>query len=73
LVADRGTKAPAIGLGARVTREAIARGLLPRIRAGGADPAIGDTICLAPPLSTPPETLDRIPEILRAAITAATR
>ncbi|HEY1260873.1 MAG TPA: aminotransferase class III-fold pyridoxal phosphate-dependent enzyme, partial [Stellaceae bacterium] len=73
LVADRGTKAPAIGLGARVTREAIARGLLPRIRAGGADPAVGDTICLAPPLSTPPETLDRIPEILRAAITAATR
>jgi adenosylmethionine-8-amino-7-oxononanoate aminotransferase len=71
LVEDRATKAPALGLGARVTREAVARGLLPRIRAGGADPAIGDTICLAPPLMTPTETLDRIPEILRAAITAA--
>jgi len=28
---------------------------------------------LAPPLMTPTETLDRIPEILRAAIMAATR
>jgi 4-aminobutyrate aminotransferase-like enzyme len=72
LVADRGTKAPAVGLGGRITREAMARGLLPRIRAGGADPAIGDTICLAPPLTTPEATIDRIPEILRAAITAAT-
>lgn len=71
LVEDRATKAPAVGLGARVVREAMARGLLPRLRAGGADPAIGDTICLAPPLTTPAETLDRIPEILRAAITAA--
>ena len=51
----------------------MARGLLPRIRAGSADPPIGDTICLAPPLMTPAEMLDRIPEILRAAIVAATR
>ncbi|HEU0155631.1 MAG TPA: aspartate aminotransferase family protein, partial [Stellaceae bacterium] len=72
LVEDRASKAPAVGVGARVVREAMARGLLPRLRAGGADPAIGDTICLAPPLSTPAETLDRIPEILRAAIAAAT-
>ncbi len=72
LVADRATKAPALGLGGRITREAMARGLLPRIRPGSADPAIGDTICLAPPLSTPSETLDRIPEILRQAIAAAT-
>ncbi len=72
LVADRGTKAPALGLGARVAREALSRGLLARVRAGGADPVIGDTICLAPPLSTPAETLDRIPEILRASIRAAT-
>jgi 4-aminobutyrate--pyruvate transaminase len=72
LVADRGTKAPAVGLGGRITREAMARGLLPRIRAGGADPAIGDTICVAPPLMTPEATIDRIPEILRAAIVAAT-
>ena len=73
LVTDRSTKAPALGLGARITREALARGLLPRVRAGSADPAIGDTICLAPPLMTPAETLDRIPEILREAIVAATR
>jgi adenosylmethionine-8-amino-7-oxononanoate aminotransferase len=73
LVSDRTTKAPALGLGARITREALARGLLPRIRPGSADPPVGDTICLAPPLMTPTETLDRIPEILRAAIAAAAR
>ncbi len=73
LVADRATKAPALGLGARVVREAFARGLLPRNRAGSADPPVGDTICLAPPLMTPEETIDRIPQILREAIVAATR
>ena len=72
LVSDRKTKAPALGVGARFVREALARGLLPRIRAGSADPPIGDTICLAPPLSTPTEVLDRIPEILRDALVAAT-
>ena len=71
LVTDRATKAPALGLGARFTREALARGLLPRIRVGSADPPVGDTICLSPPLSTPTEVLDRIPEILREAIVAA--
>jgi adenosylmethionine-8-amino-7-oxononanoate aminotransferase len=73
LVSDRGTKAPATGLGTAITREASARGLLLRIRAGSADPAMGDTICLAPPLMTPAETLDHIPEILHAAIVAATK
>jgi putrescine---pyruvate transaminase len=73
LVTDRSTKAPALGLGARVLREALARGLLPRIRPGSADPPVGDTICLAPPLMTPTEVLDRIPQILREAIAAATR
>jgi putrescine---pyruvate transaminase len=72
LVADRATKAPATGLVGHITREAMARGLLPRLRVGSLEPPIGDTICLAPPLMTPAETLDRIPEILRAAITAAT-
>jgi putrescine---pyruvate transaminase len=72
LVSDRDTKAPALGVGARFVREALARGLLPRIRAGSADPPIGDTICLAPPLSTPTAVLDRIPEILRDALVAAT-
>jgi putrescine---pyruvate transaminase len=71
LVTDRSTKAPALGLGARFTREALARGLLPRIRVGSADPPIGDTICLSPPLMTPPEVLDRIPQILREALVAA--
>src|SRR6267143_2432886 len=71
LVTDRATKAPALGVGARFVREALARGLLPRIRPGSADPPIGDTICLAPPLSTPTEVLDRIPEILRDALVAA--
>jgi putrescine---pyruvate transaminase len=73
LVADRASKAPAIGIGPRVVRESIARGLLPRLRAGSADPAIGDTICLAPPLMTPEDVIDRIPRILRDAIVAATK
>ena len=72
LVADRGTKAPATGLGPRITREAMARGLLPRLRAGSADPAIGDTICVAPPLMTPSETLADIPRIVGESIIAAT-
>jgi adenosylmethionine-8-amino-7-oxononanoate aminotransferase len=71
LVTDKKTKAPALGLGVRVVQEARTRGLLPRLRVGSADPAIGDTICLAPPLMTPPETLDKIVEILRTAIAAA--
>ena len=73
LVTDRNSKTPALGVGARITREARARGLLPRIRPGSADPPVGDTICLSPPLSTPSETLDRIPRILHEAIAAATR
>ena len=73
LVTDTDSKAPALGIGARITREALARGLLPRIRAGSLDPPVGDTICLSPPLSTPAETLDRIPEIMREAIVAASR
>jgi 4-aminobutyrate aminotransferase-like enzyme len=73
LVSDRKTKTPALGLGGRVVQEARSRGLLARIRVGSADPPIGDTICIAPPLMTPEETLDRVVEILRAAIIAATR
>lgn len=71
LVEDRGSRKPAIGLGAKVAREAMARGLILRIRGGGADPAIGDTICLAPPLMTPEATLDRIVDIVRGSIKAA--
>ncbi len=73
LVESKDTKKPAIGLGAKVVREALKRGLLTRIRGGGADPAIGDTICVAPPLMTPTESLDRIVSILRESITTAMR
>src|SRR5579862_2555289 len=71
LVESKATKAPAVGLGGRVAREAIARGLIIRIRGGSVNPAVGDTICVAPPLMTPVETIDRIPEILRESIVAA--
>jgi putrescine aminotransferase len=70
LVDDRTTKAPTIGRGARVIREAQQRGVLFRLRGGSADPAIGDTICIAPPLMTPVEQLDRIVSVLREAIVA---
>jgi putrescine aminotransferase len=73
LVEDKAAKKPALGLGGKVMREARSRGLIARIRAGSADPACGDTICLAPPLMTPEETIDRIPAILRDSIIAAAR
>ena len=73
LVADKATKAPALGVGVKVAREAMARGLMMRARPGSADPATGDTLCLCPPLSTPDEILDSIPKILRESITAAMR
>ena len=73
LVADKATKAPALGVGVKVAREAMSRGLLARARPGSADPATGDTVCLCPPLSTPDEILDSIPKILRESITAAMR
>ena len=53
--------------------ESLARGLLIRIRGGGVSPAIGDTICIAPPLMTPVETIDRIVDILGTSIKAALR
>jgi putrescine---pyruvate transaminase len=73
LVESREGKKPAIGLGAKVARESLARGLLIRIRGGGVSPAIGDTICIAPPLMTPVETIDRIVDILGTSIKAALR
>jgi adenosylmethionine-8-amino-7-oxononanoate aminotransferase len=73
LVDSKKTRAPAIGLGGRVAREALSRGLFTRIRGGAANPAIGDTICVAPPLMTPVETIDRIVDILRASIVAASK
>ena len=65
LVEDKGSKAPAKGLGARVVAEAANRGLILRLR-GAADgpPASGDTLCFAPPLPTPEATLERIVTIV---------
>ena len=70
LVTDKGTKAPALGVGVKVAREAMSRGLMMRARPGSAEPATGDTLSLCPPLSTPDEILDKIPQILREAVTA---
>ncbi|MFN3286069.1 MAG: aspartate aminotransferase family protein [bacterium] len=71
LVEDRTTKAPALGLGARVLAEAKKRGLVTRIRVGqtGEHP-IGDTVLLAPPLVVTEEQVDRIVAILRDSIAA---
>jgi adenosylmethionine-8-amino-7-oxononanoate aminotransferase len=70
LVENRETKQPAIGRGGKVIREAQQRGVLFRLRGGGADPAIGDTVCIAPPLMTPANQLDRMVAVLREAIVA---
>ena len=73
LVEDRATRAPAIGLGNKVAAEARARGLFIRNRGGvgGAYP-IGDTLCIAPPLITREEEIDRLVSILHDSIRAAT-
>ena len=73
LVEDKGSKAPAKGLGARVVAEAANRGLILRLR-GAADgpPASGDTLCFAPPLPTPEATLERIVTIVGELIEAVT-
>ncbi|MDQ7801450.1 MAG: aspartate aminotransferase family protein [Armatimonadota bacterium] len=71
LVEDRTTKAPALGLGARVLAEAKKRGLVTRIRVGQAgEHPIGDTVLLAPPLVVTEEQVDRIVAILRDSIAA---
>ncbi|GAB4440361.1 MAG: aspartate aminotransferase family protein [Chloroflexi bacterium OHK40] len=65
LVADKATREafPAsANVGPRVQKELIKRGLYTRI--------VGDTICLAPPLVTPVETIDRIVQILGESIAA---
>ncbi len=72
LVADQGTKAPALGLGAKVVADARKRGLITRIRTGqGGEHPIGDVVCLAPPLVVTEAQVDRIVEVLRASLTAA--
>ena len=73
LVEDKGSKTPAKGLGGKVVAEAANRGMILRLR-GAADgpPASGDTLCFAPPLSTPEATLDRIVQIIGESIEAVT-
>jgi adenosylmethionine-8-amino-7-oxononanoate aminotransferase len=66
LVADKTTKEPfpaAARVGARVNQEMLKRGLYTRMR--------GEVICLAPPLVTTAEQIDRMIEILQEAIPAA--
>lgn len=71
LVADQGTKAPALGVGARILAEVRKRGVITRIRAGQAgEYPIGDTICLAPPLVVTDAQIDRIVEAVREALRA---
>jgi adenosylmethionine-8-amino-7-oxononanoate aminotransferase len=65
LVADKATKEPfpaAANVGAKVLQELTKRGLYTRV--------VGDTICIAPPLVTPVETIDRIVQILGESIVA---
>jgi len=72
LVSDRKTKAPALGVGGKVMAEVRKRGLITRVRPGqSGDYPIGDTICIAPPLIVSEAQVDRIVEILREAIPAA--
>jgi adenosylmethionine-8-amino-7-oxononanoate aminotransferase len=62
-VQDRSTKAefpPEEQVGNRIHAAAQQRGLFSRLR--------GDVFCLAPPVVTPTETLDRIVEILRESV-----
>jgi len=65
LVADKATKEPfppSANVGGRVQQEMTARGLFTRV--------IGDTICIAPPLVTPVETIDRLVQIVGESIAA---
>jgi adenosylmethionine-8-amino-7-oxononanoate aminotransferase len=72
LVDDKGSRAPAKGLGAKVVAQAMDRGLILRLRAAAdGPPASGDVLCFAPPLSTPEATLDRIVQIVGESIQAA--
>jgi adenosylmethionine-8-amino-7-oxononanoate aminotransferase len=71
LVDDKGSRAPAKGLGGKVVAKAMEQGLILRLRAAAdGPPASGDVICFAPPLSTPEATLDRIVQIVGDSIQA---
>jgi 4-aminobutyrate aminotransferase-like enzyme len=70
LVEDKGTGKPAIGPGGRVVTEAAKRGLIIRQRGGSTTPVSGDSLCFAPPLTTPEAVLDRIVQIVGESIAA---
>lgn len=68
LARDRSSRTlfdPALNVGARVLARALGAGLLTRAR--------GDVICLAPPLVTSEDEIDRIVEILADALDAVAR
>ena len=65
LVADKATKqafAPAAQVGPRVAAEMLRRGLFTRM--------LGEIICLAPPLVSTPEQVDRIVEVIGESVAA---
>lgn len=65
LVADKATKqafAPAAQVGPRVAAEMLRRGLFTRM--------LGEIICLAPPLVSTPEQVDRIVEVIGELVAA---
>ena len=62
LVADRQTKAPA-GIGEKVRRGALERGVLLRAR--------GDVIMLSPPLIITEREIDRVVDVLRDSVRSA--
>jgi adenosylmethionine-8-amino-7-oxononanoate aminotransferase len=69
LVTSKDSREPAIGLGNKVAAAARNLGLFTRNRGGAkGDFPIGDTICVAPPLITTDEQVDRIVEILHESI-----
>ena len=74
LVADPETKEPfdpALGLNARVKREAMARGLMCYPMGGTVDGRIGDHIMLAPPFIIDEQAIETISSGLREAVDAA--
>ncbi|HEY0855773.1 MAG TPA: aspartate aminotransferase family protein [Albitalea sp.] len=74
LVADRASKAPfdpALRLHARITAQAMARGLMVYPMGGTIDGQRGDHVLLAPPFIVSDSDLDAIVERLAAAIDAA--
>ena len=67
IVADKSTKEwydAGFGLGAKLTKAMMARGLYTRVRS--------EVICLAPPLTTEQSTLDEMVEIVRDAVVEVT-